>query len=228
MRIKSQNLVWDKYWKLTCISVFKSNSGLYKWIFKCDCWNIKETYINYIRRWNTKSCWCLRKITWNIKHWLTNTRLYNIWQWMKQRCNNPNHDAYNRYWWRWIKIEWNTIEEFYKDMKEWYSDNLTIDRIDNNWNYCKDNCRWSTYKEQLNNTRVSLHKEIRIIQKEFKSNIKYILNTILIIHNWIWLTMKDWCIKLWLNYSVVTSRVSVMWWTKKEALWLHKRIKYLR
>lgn len=80
---------------------------------------------------------------------------------MKTRCYNPNCKSYHAYWWRWIIVERKNKQEFYDDMrqsfvehvqKHWIDD-TTIDRIDVNWNYCKDNCRWITRKEQTENKR---------------------------------------------------------------------------
>ncbi len=89
------------------------------------------------------------------RHWMWRTRIYRIWKWVKQRCWNPNHSYYDMYWWRWISYDkkWEKFLWFYEDMGEWYSDELSIDRIDNKLNYCKANCKWATAKEQARNTR---------------------------------------------------------------------------
>lgn len=89
-------------------------------------------------------------------------RLYCVWMWMRWRCYNPNNHHYKRYWNKWIAIIWETFKEFKKDMYDSYVDHGTkfwfdrkwtqIDRIDNQWNYCKENCRWVTAKENANNT----------------------------------------------------------------------------
>jgi len=83
-------------------------------------------------------------------HNMSGTRPWYIYANMRQRCK----DFYNhRYGGRGITVckEWETFDGFWKDMKDTYKDNLSIDRIDNDGNYCKENCRWSTMKEQQNN-----------------------------------------------------------------------------
>lgn len=88
---------------------------------------------------------------------------YNSWLSMKQRCMNKNHNAYHRYWWRWIKIcnEWLfDFVFFYNDMWD-RPNNYTLDRINNDWNYCKENCRWATKKEQQNNRWIKIKCNFR-------------------------------------------------------------------
>ena len=80
-------------------------------------------------------------------------KMYRIWRWIQTRCYNKNDKDYKNYWGRWIKCKWNNFAEFEKDMLKWYSDSLEIDRENNEWNYCKDNCRWVTRYYQSRNKR---------------------------------------------------------------------------
>ena len=100
-----------------------------------------------------KSCGCVSR----IKHGQWHTRLYNIWYGMLRRCCVTHDKAYPLYGGRGITVcnEWKN--DFFK-FKEWaenngYNDSLTIDRINVDGNYCPDNCRWVSMKEQQNNRR---------------------------------------------------------------------------
>lgn len=86
------------------------------------------------------------------KHGLHGTRSYFAWAEMKKRCDNPSQVFYYRYGGRGITYQkdWKDFVNFYRDMGE-CPEGLELDRIDNEGNYTKENCRWVTHKENCNN-----------------------------------------------------------------------------
>lgn len=156
--VRKIDVLWKKFWKLTILQDAISKNKINRYVnCICDCWSTKIIRLSHITSWNTNSCWCIakEKSSYRAKnkktHWMTWTKIYNVWKWILQRCWYKKHKNYNRYWWRWILCERKTFKDFFKDMGSWYIEWLTIDRINNNWNYCKQNCRRATMKEQANN-----------------------------------------------------------------------------
>lgn len=88
----------------------------------------------------------------SIKHGMFGTRQYFIWNRMKGRCR-PNDNQHRDYYDRGIQVceKWQNFVGFWEEMGDTYADNLTIERLDNNKGYCKENCVWATqYQQNLN------------------------------------------------------------------------------
>lgn len=120
------------------------------------------------------------KLNSNYEHGMAKTRFWIIWQGIKRRCLNKNELAYKDYGGRGIKIcdKWLDFMGFYNDMFDSYSDDLTIERIDNDGNYCKKNCKWIPKIEQSRNTRHNIiikynNKEYKLFELAEKAGINY-------------------------------------------------------
>lgn len=94
-----------------------------------------------------------------MKHGLTNTRVYKIWEKMKYRCYNKNADNYKYYGAKGVVIcdSWKNNPKAFCDwaLANGYTDHLTIDRIDGNKEYSPDNCRWVSHRTNCLNRRTS-------------------------------------------------------------------------
>jgi hypothetical protein len=127
-----------------------------KWDCICDCGKSVNVRLNSLRSGNIKSCGCLFKLGNNKTHGMSKTTEYLTWLNIKSRCNNPKNKDYHIYGERGIKLckEWqNSFETFLKDMGKKPSIEHSIDRIDNNGNYEKNNCRWANNYTQSRNKR---------------------------------------------------------------------------
>ena len=160
------DLTGKKFGRLTCVAPNgKDKFNRTIWHCVCDCGNECDVRGYRMTNGNTKSCGCLHReglVRRNSIHSLSLgpsgkvSRLYQIWLAMKKRCGNPNDSGYQRYGGRGIEIcnEWKDYKKFHEwSMDKGYSDELSIDRIDNNRGYEPENCRWVTNSIQQRNKR---------------------------------------------------------------------------
>lgn len=175
--------------KFNRLTVLKQ-SGRHRYLCVCECGKEKNVSKYALVKNTTKSCGCYKggKIrSYNETHKMSGTRPYRIWAGIKKRCNNKNFHHYEYYGGRGISYDnkWKTFEGFWEDMQDGYSEDLTIDRIDRNGNYTKENCRWATLSEQMNN-----HGHCKFV--EINGDTK---------------STSDWCRYFGISVNTVYSRV---------------------
>ena len=166
----SDVIVWARFWRLVVTWFWKDNHNLTTVICKCDCWKDVITRRYSLTHWQ-ESCSCKQyednKIRaykhgmWWTWKWWRNNRFYNIYSNIRSRTSwRPLRERDKCY--EWVKCLWNSFEDFKNDMyesyvnhvNEFWEKNTTIDRIDPDKDYCKENCRWATIKEQANNKKI--------------------------------------------------------------------------
>lgn len=166
------SLIGKKYHRLTIKEYIKGHKNKKsKCVFLCDCGKTIIAGKHDVVSGHTKSCGCynIENIHKKKTHGFTcgkkRPNEYMIWASMKQRCLNPRNADYKYYGGRGITVskEWNDYSVFIKDMGKRPSTFHTIERIDNEKGYCKENCKWVTKLEQARNKRnIVITEEIRM------------------------------------------------------------------
>ena len=144
--IRKIGLVGKKYGKLTVSDEsLRKDSGVRTVVCSCEC-GTKDYVVrlNNLTSGNTTSCGCQQGT-----HKMSNTRTYQIWEGMKRRCRPDLAEVFPYHAGKGITYceAWEKFENFFKDMGE-CPEGLSLDRIDVNGNYCKENCRWATNSVQ--------------------------------------------------------------------------------
>lgn len=154
------DMTGQRFGRLTVIERHGTKGGHAAWLCECTCGNTVIVDGKFLRMGATQSCGCYRKecaAERHTTHGRSKSRLYNIYHNMLKRCFKSNNHKYKDYGGRGITVcdEWkDSFQAFYDwAMANGYSDELTLDRKNNDSNYEPSNCRWATQKEQANNRR---------------------------------------------------------------------------
>lgn len=158
-----KDLTGLKFGRLTVIREYGYINDRVIWECLCDCGNIVIVPTKRLTNGHTKSCGCLKRERTreaSYIHGKSKSRIHKEWRGILHRCKNPSASHYENYGGRGIEVceEWKG-ESGFINFYNWavqngYSDDLTLDRKDNNKGYSPDNCRWVTHMENCHNRGV--------------------------------------------------------------------------
>ena len=171
------------------------------WTCMCDCGTEKWVASTDLKTGHTRSCGCWRQQF--LNYGVSKDPLYPTWDAMRGRITKPTHVDYPRYGGRGLTVEPDWVDDF-AAFRTWILEHIghkpsaahTLDRVENSVGYLKGNLRWATPSEQQNNKRSN-----RMITRNGET-----------------LTLKQWCVRLGLQYQTVKSRLNVGHWPVEVAL----------
>lgn len=164
---------------------------------RCDCGTVRKMSTKTLLRKNAileLSCGCSFRehaVKRAKKHGCHKSRSYLSWYSMIERCTDVRHKSYSHYGGRGIGIEdprWLSVENFVADMGE-RPPKHTLERIDVERGYCKENCRWATKAEQTRNQRRNKKITFNGIEK----------------------TQAEWSRELGLSSTGIAKRLAIGW-----------------
>lgn len=187
------DLTNQRFGRLVVIERFKDGTKYTSkyWVCKCDCGKTTKVLHGNLRSGNSTSCGCGTRealLAANTSHGMRFTSEYGIWLGIKTRCYNDDHHSYDNYGHYGIGMsdEWrNDFMAFYNDMGPRPSKRHSVERRENDKDYCKENCYWAPPEVQANNKS----NNVRI---EYKGEIK---------------TLAQWCKELNVPYKRVYYRM---------------------
>lgn len=186
----------QRFGRLTVVEEVKAVSASRRYLCRCDCGISKIVGLSDIRHGKVSSCGCFRRevaVERFTTHGRTRDPVYRVWASMVERCNEPRCRAYPSYGGRGIQVcdRWLKFENFIRDMGERPEGSVryTVERVNNDLGYSKDNCKWATYEEQANNKSAN----VRI---EFNGRS---------------LTFSQWCRELNISRSAMNHRFKAGW-----------------
>lgn len=205
--MRSSELIGRRFGRLIVEKKAESLNHRARFLCVCDCGNTKLVLGQSLLSGHVKSCGCLhveksrqRIEEYNLSegreaHGQTKSRLYGIWEGMKTRCLKSTHHSFPNYGGRGIKVcrEW---ENSYTAFRDWslangYSDDLSIDRIDVNGDYCPENCRWVSASIQAANKRITSRNTSGVVGVSFNKNTKKYAAYITKNYKMVWLGAYD-------------------------------------
>lgn len=208
MAKKFEDLTGRKYEWLTVIAYAgQDKHGHNRWLCVCECGNYKIVCTGDLKSGKVKSCGCR-----HITHGGSNDLLYSTHWDMMARCYNPDFISYPYYGGKGIKVcdEWHICTNFYKwAYANGYEPGLTLERLDNEGDYCPENCCWTTWEQQQNH---KTNNHILTINGKTQTLTQHLKDPEINIYN--------------LCESTVSARINEYRWTHEEAFSTPPEAKY--